>query len=286
MDKPTVRSFPLIEAYHQKHIESTRKANLNRGKQVDSFLGSNGQEIKIICQPSIKPNWNICQIVQNSAPLGWLDVFEDSWTAIRTISDRLEREDNEFYPLRKDIFKVFDLCPLDQVKVVIMGQDPYHSTDHQGSPVAQGMSFSVKKGVTIPSSLQNIFKVLTKTVEGFIRPSHGDLTHWVRQGVFLLNADLTVLPHKAKSHHKYWISFINKVLKAIIETNPHVIFLLWGKEAQKTKDIIGDRDGIFETSHPSGYSARYGFNDCDHFNQVNQKLEKRKQTPIDWRIPE
>ena len=223
MDKPTVRSFPLIEAYHRKHIESTRKANLNRGKQVDSFLGSNGQEIKIICQPSIKPNWNICQIVQNSAPLGWLDVFEDSWTAIRTISDRLEREDNEFYPLRKDIFKVFDLCPLDQVKVVIMGQDPYHSTDHQGSPVAQGMSFSVKKGVTIPSSLQNIFKVLTKTVEGFIRPSHGDLNHWVRQGVFLLNADLTVLPHKAKSHHKYWISFINKVLKAIIETNQHVL---------------------------------------------------------------
>nr|QBK90887.1 MAG: uracil-DNA glycosylase [Pithovirus LCPAC201] len=285
MNKPSVRSFPLIKAYHQKHIESIRKVDLNRGEEVDSFLSSDGQEIKIICQPTIEPHWNIRQIVQNSPPLGWLEVFEDAWTAISIVSDRIGGEGNEFYPLRENIFKVFELCPLNRVRVVIMGQDPYHSTDHQGLPSAQGMSFSVKKGVNIPSSLQNIFKVLVKTVKGFTIPPHGDLTNWVRQGVFLLNADLTVLPHKAKSHHTYWISFINIVLKAIINANPNVIFLLWGREAQKTKDIIGDRSGIFETSHPSGYSARYGFNDCDHFNQVNQKLEELKQPLIDWRIP-
>lgn len=285
MDKPRTKSFPLVEAYHKKHVESGRKANLNRGKKVNSYLSSGGQEIKFICRPSIKPNWTISQIVQNSAPLGWIDVFEDAWVSIRTISNRIEREGNEFYPLRKDIFKVFELCPLNRVKVVIMGQDPYHSTDHQGLPVAQGMSFSVKKGITIPSSLRNIFKVLAKTVDGFMMPYHGDLTYWVKQGVFMLNMDLTVLPHTAKSHYTYWMSFLNVVVKAIINVNPNVIFLLWGKEAQKTKDIIGDRSGIFETSHPSGYSARYGFNDCDHFNQVNQKLKELKQTPIDWQIP-
>ena len=186
MDKPRTKSFPLVEAYHKKHVESGRKANLNRGKKVNSYLSSGGQEIKFICRPSIKHNWTISQIVQNSAPLGWIDVFEDAWEAIRTISDRIEREGNEFYPLRKDIFKVFELCPLNRVKVVIIGQDPYHGIDHQGLPQAQGMSFSVKKGVTIPSSLQNIFKVLTKTVDVFMMPYHGDLTYCVKKGVFML----------------------------------------------------------------------------------------------------
>lgn len=281
--------FPLITAFHQKHIESKRKANLNRGEVILILRSDNdGSKVRLVLQPTIQQNWTIAQIVKQRPPLGWIDVFSESWQAICDTSDRIEEERStkgDFYPLKQNIFRVFELCPLNKVRVVILGQDPYHSNDHDGQPTAQGMSFSVRRGVNIPSSLKNIYKVLAKTVEGFKMPAHGDLSSWVYQGVFLFNTDLTVLPHKAKSHHNYWVSFTNKVIKSIVNANPNVIFLLWGREAQKKKEIIGERGTILETSHPSGFSARYGFNESDHFNQVNQKLADLKQPLINWQIP-
>jgi uracil-DNA glycosylase len=280
--------FPLIEAYHQHNIQDAKKLKINPGKIVGDSSEKNGSQIKLIIQPEIEETWTIRQIVENRIPLGWVNVFKDAWPSLCDVSDRIENEtktNGDYYPAKKNLFRVFELCPLSGVKVVILGQDPYHSVDHDGQPIAQGMSFSVRRGVTVPPSLKNIYKNLARTIPGFIIPSHGDLTHWVNQGVFLLNTDLTVLPHKALSHHNYWVGFINKVINAIVDTNPNVIFLLWGREAQKAKEMIGESRTIFETSHPSGFSARYGFDSCDHFNQVNQRLIELKQNTIDWQIP-
>ena len=241
----------------------------------------------LVIRPPIQEDWTIAQIVINQSPLGWLEVFKSAWPELDHISQKLARDvqvNGQFYPLKDNIFRVFELCPLNQVKIVIFGQDPYHSCGADGLPTAQGLAFSVHRTAQIPSSLNNIYKMLSKTVTGFGQPTHGDLISWAVQGVFLLNTSLTVLPGRPNSHKGYWLGLINKVIKAIVASNPNVIFLLWGNEAKKMRRIIGERGHILETSHPSGLSARYGFNDCDHFNQANQILIKLGSKPIDWQI--
>lgn len=276
-----LEEFPLVEAYHKREVVV---------KNTPRFaLNNKTSKIQLVLQENIEEDWDILKIVEKHPPLGWVSVFQDSWNELKDINQDLMQDsqiNGTFYPLKKNLFKVFELCPLNQVKVVILGQDPYHGTDYDKQPTAQGMSFSVRRGFRINPSLQNIYKELASSVEGFQTPNHGCLESWVKQGVFLLNMSLTVLPSQANSHKDKWISFMNRVFKAINNQNKHTIWLLWGREARSKiiKDMIGNQGTVFETSHPSPFSVRRGFSGCNHFNMANDKLIEMKETPINWSI--
>ena len=233
----------------------------------------------------IDNSWSVEKLVSLYVPPTWEAVFESAKHELKDISDLLEddRPLGRRVPDNSRLFHVFNLVPLHKVKVVIFGQDPYPGLLADGTPQAMGMSFSVPRGAPIPPSLKNIYKVLKGTVAGFEVPNHGDLSQWALNGVFLLNSCLTTRVGQPLAHKSLWISFIKKVIVAILETNPNVIFLLWGNEAQKLKKIIGSRATILESSHPSPLGARL-FLQCNHFNEVNEILTKQKKTPIDWSL--
>lgn len=166
-----------------------------------------------------------------------------------------------------------------------MGQDPYHQNDDDSHPTAQGIAFSVRSNAKIPSSLRNIYKEIKDNYPEFVIPQHGDLTEWVKQGVFLLNACLTVTPHKAGSHGKIWMGFIHRVITAICQVNNECIFVLWGAEAQKHEKLIsGQKSIVLKAAHPSGMSANRGFFGNKHFKIINDKLIEQGKSPINWQI--
>ncbi len=183
------------------------------------------------------------------------------------------------HPSGKDIFKAFDLCPLDQVKVVVLGQDPYHEPGQ-----AHGLCFSVPQGCSFPPSLQNIFKEIQADL-GCTPFPDGNLERWARQGVLLLNATLTVRSHQAGSHqHKGWETFTDAVIHKLAAQRPNLVFLLWGAYAQKKGSFIDNSRHLVLTSvHPSPLSAHRGFFGNHHFSLTNQWLERHGQSPIDWR---
>ena len=247
--------------------------------------------LNIIDEP-INQGWSIKQVARVYPPT-WEEVFKNAARELDDISDILDEQEKMYgmyFPLKKDIFAAFNYTPLTSVKVVIMGQDPYHQSivvDGKTVPRSVGMSFSVRKEDSVPSSLQNIYKELSDTVHGFNRPSHGDLSHWAVQGVLMLNACLTVRPGQPGSHGDIWLGFVNKVFKAIAAVNPRCIYLLWGKEAQKLRPMLGEKSIVFEAAHPSGLSAKRGFFGCNHFNLVNEYLVKQGKTGINWsEVPE
>jgi len=183
------------------------------------------------------------------------------------------------YPPGGLIFNAFKLTPLDKVKVVIIGQDPYH-----GPGEAMGLSFSVPKGVRIPPSLRNIFKELHADT-GVAIPNHGDLTPWAEQGVLLLNAMLTV-QHKNPGSHKSlgWQQFTNAVIRTISQEREGIVFLLWGRFAQQKASFIdSSKHHILTAAHPSPL-ARNAFSGCKHFSKTNELLMKQNQSPIDWSL--
>lgn len=195
-------------------------------------------------------------------------------------------DDGEIYPNQRDIFAAFKLPP-EKIKVVILGMDPYQTSsyiDDQVVPKATGLAFSVRRNDAIPKSLISIYKELQNTVLGFAVPDHGNLEEWSRQGVFLLNACLTVNPGKSGSHKKIWTGFIKIVLEYIRKINRDCVFVLWGKQAQEYKQILGDKVKILEAAHPSPLSANRGFFGCDHFNQINLFLKSKGVEPINWKI--
>lgn len=186
------------------------------------------------------------------------------------------------FPPSKNIFNAFNSTPLDQVKVVILGQDPYH-----GPNQAHGLCFSVQPGVPAPPSLQNIFKELERD-QGCPRPNHGSLQSWAEQGVLLLNATLTVERGRAGSHQRQgWEQFTDKAIDIINRERGGVVFLLWGSYAQKKAQFV-DRQKhlVLRAPHPSPLSAHRGFIGCGHFSQANQYLVSRGERPIDWCLPE
>ncbi len=183
------------------------------------------------------------------------------------------------YPPGSMIFHAFNLTPLDKVKVVILGQDPYH-----GPGEAMGLCFSVPKNIKIPPSLKNVYKELI-TDCGITMPVHGDLSSWADQGVFLLNAMLTV-EHKSPGSHKNigWQEFTDAVIQLISEKKSGIIFLLWGRFAQSKKVLIDEmKHYVLEAAHPSPL-ARNAFMGCAHFSKTNELLKTNKQSPIDWQI--
>lgn len=189
-----------------------------------------------------------------------------------------EYKTKTIYPAAKNIFAAFNNTPFDAVKVVILGQDPYHGTGQ-----AHGLSFSVQEGVKNPPSLQNIFKEL-KSDLAKDPPQSGDLTRWAKQGVLLLNATLTVVAGQAGSHqHKGWEEFTDSVIKLLNEKKEHLVFILWGAYAQKKADMIDKtKHLILQSAHPSPFSADRGFFGSRPFSQTNAYLVMTDQEPINW----
>lgn len=185
------------------------------------------------------------------------------------------------YPPGSQIFAALDTTPFDAVKVVILGQDPYH-----GPRQAHGLCFSVLPGVAVPPSLENIFKEIERDL-GIARPDHGCLIPWARQGVLLLNAVLTVERGQAGSHQgKGWEGFTDACVDALNRERENLVFLLWGSYAQaKGKLIDGRRHRVLKAPHPSPLSAHRGFIGCGHFSRTNEYLHQHGQAPIDWRLP-
>ena len=184
------------------------------------------------------------------------------------------------YPPGSLIFNAFNTTPFDKVKVVILGQDPYH-----GAGQAHGLCFSVQNGVPPPPSLINIFKELQDDI-GVTIPNHGNLTHWAQQGVFLLNASLTVRAGEPMSHSKIgWAEFTDTVIKKISELKKNVVFLLWGKFAQEKRVLIDEtKHCILRSVHPSPLSAYGGFFGCKHFSKTNEYLVSKGIDPVDWSL--
>lgn len=193
-----------------------------------------------------------------------------------------EYKTQEIYPPSKEIFKAYELCPYEKLKVVILGQDPYHGTGQ-----AQGLSFSVKKGMPLPPSLQNIYKELSDDLSCTI-PKNGDLRPWAEQGVLLLNTVLTVRAHQAFSHRGIgWEEFTDATIAAIEEKEDPVVYILWGSPAQSKRKMIHQKKRLILTApHPSPLSAYRGFFGSKPFSKCNAYLEKEGLSPIDWTIPD
>ncbi len=220
--------------------------------------------------------------------------IEDSWKArigdwfaheqMQQLSGFLRRRKAAgatLYPAGANIFAAFEATPFDAVKVVILGQDPYH-----GPGQAHGLCFSVPPGVDVPPSLQNIYKELARDT-GFVRPDHGCLLPWARQGVLLLNSVLTVEAGQAGSHQgKGWEGFTDHVVDVLNREREHLVFLLWGSYAQKKGAVIDPcRHRVLKAPHPSPLSAHRGFLGCGHFSAANEYLRRHGQAPIDWMLP-
>ena len=205
-------------------------------------------------------------------------VFETDFFKELTEFVKSEYQNHSIFPPGKEIFNAFWHCPLPKVKVVILGQDPYH-----GEGQAHGLSFSVKPGVPFPPSLLNILKELKNDL-GLDMPPNGDLTRWADQGVFLLNATLTVRANQAGSHQNHgWEIFTDEVIRIISANRQNVVFMLWGAYAQKKAELINSKKHlILKAPHPSPLSAHRGFLGCRHFSQANAYLLKRGLEPINW----
>ena len=191
-----------------------------------------------------------------------------------------KEQGKKIFPPGSQIFNAFNITPIDKVKVVILGQDPYH-----GPGQAHGLCFSVSNGIAQPPSLVNIFKELHDDI-GVPIPDHGNLTKWAEQGVFLLNASLTVRSGEPMSHSKIgWAEFTNSVIRKISDAKKHVVFLLWGKFAQEKSILIDEsKHLVLRSAHPSPLSAYAGFFGCKHFSKANAWLMSKGIDPVDWQL--
>ncbi len=214
----------------------------------------------------------------------WKEVLKDEFDApyFNNLVAFLKQEKQSgkiIYPPGPQIFSAFELTAFKDVRVVIIGQDPYH-----GAGQAHGLCFSVNKGVPMPPSLQNIFKELQADIPEFTVPEHGNLSEWAKQGVLLLNATLTVEKDKAGSHQgKGWEQFTDKVIKCISEEKKHVVFILWGKFAQSKAALIDEtKHLVLKAAHPSPFSAYNGFFGCRHFSKTNDYLIQQHLKLIVW----
>lgn len=205
------------------------------------------------------------------------EYFKELW---RTVGEAYRSAPTATFPPEKLIFNAFNYCHFNDVKVVILGQDPYHGTDQ-----AHGLAFSVPEGMPVPPSLKNIYKEIATTVNHTsAMPISGNLEHWATQGVLLLNSTLTVQAGEAGSHQRLgWEIFTDAVIQKISDGEEHVVFLLWGSYAQeKGKNIDQSKHLVLKAPHPSPLSAYRGFFGCNHFNKTNLYLKEHGQSQIDW----
>jgi uracil-DNA glycosylase len=205
--------------------------------------------------------------------------FSNAYFEALTAFVKKEYQEGVVYPAPKNIFRAFELCPFESVKVVILGQDPYH-----GERQANGLSFAVEKDMRLPPSLQNIFKELEGDFGKPLVHTDGDLSRWAEQGVLLLNATLTVRAHQAGSHQdRGWELFTDAVIRALSEKREHIVFILWGNYAKnKGAHIDRTKHLVVESAHPSPFSAHSGFFGSKPFSKANEYLVVHGMTPIDW----
>ena len=216
--------------------------------------------------------------IESSWKQALADEFEEPYFKKLAEFVRGEYLSAKVFPPPRFIFRAFELCPFDTVKVVLLGQDPYH-----GDGQAHGFCFSVPEKVNIPPSLANIYKEIVNDIGG-TPPTHGNLEHWARQGVLLLNATLTVRAHNAGSHQgKGWEAFTDTVIKKLSDEKEHLVFLLWGNYAKKKNELIDpEKHLVLEAAHPSPFSAHSGFFGCKHFSKTNNYLAQHSKEPIRW----
>ena len=217
--------------------------------------------------------------------LSWTDVLADEKQKpyFKSIFEYLAKRTNKgktIYPPKEEIFNALKLTPFTDIKIVIIGQDPYH-----GPNQAHGLAFSVKEGIQTPPSLRNIYKELNTDL-GLEIPESGCLESWAKQGVLLLNTSLTVERGQPQSHsHIGWQEFSDHIIQTINQHPEPVVFLLWGAHAQRKRDLIDEsKHKILTAPHPSPFSAHKGFMGCKHFSLANQFLEQVGRKPIDWRV--
>ncbi|MEZ8019787.1 uracil-DNA glycosylase [Vibrio splendidus] len=222
-----------------------------------------------------------------SAPKTWESIINDErekayFQSVLAFVEQQRNSGKTIYPPQEQVFSAFDMTPFESVRVVILGQDPYH-----GANQAHGLAFSVLPGVKIPPSLRNMYKELAQDIEGFEIPNHGYLDSWASQGVLMLNTVLTVEEAKAHSHAKCgWETFTDAIIAELNQRSEPIIFLLWGAHAQKKGQAIdADKHHVLTAPHPSPLSAHRGFFGCQHFSTTNKLLSSMDQQPIDWRLP-
>ncbi|MEZ8286352.1 uracil-DNA glycosylase [Vibrio splendidus] len=222
-----------------------------------------------------------------SAPKTWESIINDErekayFQSVLAFVEQQRNSGKTIYPPQDQVFSAFDMTPFESVRVVVLGQDPYH-----GVSQAHGLAFSVLPGVKIPPSLRNMYKELAQDIEGFEIPSHGYLDSWASQGVLMLNTVLTVEEAKAHSHAKCgWETFTDAIIAELNQRSEPIIFLLWGAHAQKKGQAIdADKHHVLTAPHPSPLSAHRGFFGCQHFSTTNKLLSSMDQQPIDWRLP-
>lgn len=226
------------------------------------------------------PDTKVKPVIEESWGAMLADTFQQEFFAKLKLFLLEEKRNHVVYPPGSLIFNAFNLTPFDKVKVVLLGQDPYHNEGQ-----AHGLCFSVRDGIPKPKSLLNICKELQSDL-GLPVPNSGNLTAWAKQGVLLLNATLTVRAHQAGSHqHQGWEEFTDTVIRKISENREHVVFLLWGNYAQAKASLIDEsKHLILKAAHPSPLSASRGFFGCRHFSKTNEWLQMHGMEPIDWRL--
>lgn len=225
----------------------------------------------------------------NNINSDWNDFFEENSETLQNILNKVLDKKNKIYPKKKKIFRVFKYLSPSDIKVVILGQDPYINfeiVDDKEIPQAEGLSFSVPKSHRkIPPSLKNIFKEIKNSYPDF-KYKNGNLKKWIkREKIFLLNSALTVIQGKSNSHQKYWQEFTDKVIQHISDNNENIVFILMGNNAKSKYSLIDEKKHIVLTSvHPSPLSANKGFFGCDIFRKTNQQLLKRNIDEINWSL--
>jgi len=225
----------------------------------------------------IKPHWQ--QIIKQAQS-------QDYYCQLQTEIIKQRSQGTIIFPEQADVFRAFEFKDLVDVKVVILGQDPYHGTSKDNIPQAHGLAFSVQKGIKTPPSLVNIYKELVTDIDGFVTPDHGNLTRWAEQGVLLLNTVLTVQQGQAHSHAKLgWETFTDKIIEQVNQHNDGCVFILWGAHAQKKgRNIDGNKHLILNGPHPSPLSVYRGFYGSKPFSKANAWLINHDKSAINWRL--
>jgi uracil-DNA glycosylase len=228
----------------------------------------------------IKPTWQ--QIIEQ-------EKLQDYYCQLQGNINKQRAQGITIFPEEKEVFHAFEFCDLADIKVVVLGQDPYHGVgkdEYCHQPQAHGLAFSVTQHIKIPPSLVNIYKELSSDIEGFITPKNGDLTSWAEQGVLLLNTVLTVQQGQANSHAKLgWELFTDKIIAQIYQHNEGCVFILWGAHAQKKgRNIDNSKHLVLNGPHPSPLSAYRGFFGCRHFSKANSWLVNQGKSAINWRL--
>jgi uracil-DNA glycosylase len=240
----------------------------------------------IVTDSFISKDESLEKIIEEYYPKKWENLFIDSKEELKTVCEILKNK--VYYPINKNIFRLFYLIPPENIKVVIIGQDPYYQTyiNKRGRnvPRATGLSFSVNRDDSVPVSLKNIYSEISKNYNDFKIPNHGNLEKWIDEGVFMLNKCLTVKPGEPGSHKNIWLGFIRKVILEIHKYNKNCIYVLWGREACSIKPLLNSSNIVLETSYFSGFSIDKGFNGCKHFSKINEILINQRKIPIDWNL--